>query len=94
MDNLVQSVPDTEKWKRLVAHLAKTSVEPSNEVSVVSASPSVDVTPRKYKRRTKRVPSHTRRKPRTKQKRVKRLSSKKKTKKRAKKTVKKQKRKK
>ena len=81
MDNLVQSIPDTEKWKRLVSHLAKTSVEPSNEVSVVSLTPSPSVTPRKYKRRTKGVASHTTRKTQRGHKRVKRLTSKKKKKK-------------
>lgn len=83
MDNLVQSVPDTEKWKRLVSLLAKTSVEPSNEISVVSTP----VSPRKYKRKTRRVPPQSKRKRPSKRKKVKRLSSKKKTKKRGKKRV-------
>jgi hypothetical protein len=81
MDNLVPSVPDTDKWKRLVSHLAKTSVEPSNEVSVVSTSPQVPMKSRKYKRRTKKVPRHTSSKTLRVHKKVKRLTKRKKKKK-------------
>ena len=50
MDNLIPTIQDSEKWKRLVAEQAKKSLEPSKEVSIVAHT--------KYKKVNKKTPSH------------------------------------